>query len=516
MLTVLGIALRIHEYGQTLVGDELSTLWIVDNHGLRDTISFVKGDGEITPPLYFILAWFATRLGDDPELVRLPAMLAGIASIPLMFLFGLRTAGRAAGLAATAIFAFSPFMIYFAANGRSYSVMTFLLICSTLTMLAGVRTGRTRWWIAYAAVTVLAMYTHYTALFVLGGQFVWLMWAHPGARKAGLISTLAAGVAFLPWAGGLSADLGSPTTTILAAIQGSGFETKLDGFAVWAFGHPLMPPGDLPGAFVIGVILMGVVVAMTGAGVRFFSATGSLGDRLRRVPREYVLVAVLALATPVCEIVLLVFGTDLLGARNLTASSSGLALALGAVTVSAGFAWSAVATVLVVGGFAAGAVKMVQPDAANPDYAAIAESIDREPSPDPVVVDTYGSQITPVPLSPLDLYLAKRQNFVPLNRPSSPPPYLPWSTVVPSPDRELRDAFREADGGKVYIIKQAEAEVGSTTDPGNEGLDPDQPAWRDGEVILPRDARIVETRAFEGISDLSVLVIDSGSASAAR
>mgnify|MGYP006387556443 FL=1 len=45
VLTLIGLLLRLHDYGQSLVGDELSTLWIVENHNLADTVSFVKGDG---------------------------------------------------------------------------------------------------------------------------------------------------------------------------------------------------------------------------------------------------------------------------------------------------------------------------------------------------------------------------------------------------------------------------------------------------------------------------------------
>jgi len=140
-LTLLGFVLRLHYYGGSLVGDELSTLWIVDNHGLGGTVDFVSGDGEITPPLYFILAWFATKLGSAPELVRLPSLIAGVASIPLVYQLGVRTLSRAAGLIAATVLTLSPFMIYFSANGRPYALMTLFLIGSTLAMLAAVRTA---------------------------------------------------------------------------------------------------------------------------------------------------------------------------------------------------------------------------------------------------------------------------------------------------------------------------------------------------------------------------------------
>ena len=64
-----------------------------------------------------------------------------------------------------------------------------------------------------------AVYTHYTAVFVLGAQLLWLLWAHPEARRPALLANLGAALAFLPWISGLIADLNSPTTKILGALQ---------------------------------------------------------------------------------------------------------------------------------------------------------------------------------------------------------------------------------------------------------------------------------------------------------
>ena len=46
----------------------------------------VASDAEISPPLYFMLAWASTKLGSAPELIRLPSLIAGVASIPLIYL----------------------------------------------------------------------------------------------------------------------------------------------------------------------------------------------------------------------------------------------------------------------------------------------------------------------------------------------------------------------------------------------------------------------------------------------
>jgi len=120
-LTLVGFLIRLANFDQSLLGDELSTYWIIHGHSLGDVLSSVHSNDEITPPLYFILGWLSLKIGSDPEWVRLPSLLAGTATIPLIYVLGARTVGRAAGLVACAVFAFSPFMIYYSDEARSYA-----------------------------------------------------------------------------------------------------------------------------------------------------------------------------------------------------------------------------------------------------------------------------------------------------------------------------------------------------------------------------------------------------------
>src|SRR5439155_1296281 len=138
-------------------------------------------------------------------------------AIPLVYLLGLRTVGRAAALVAAALTAMSPFMIFYSTEARGYEVMVVLVMLSTLALLAALESGRARWWVAYAACSCAAVYTHYTSGFALAAQLLWVLWAHPEARRAALLANLGAVVGFLPWLPGLIADFNSPTTKILAA-----------------------------------------------------------------------------------------------------------------------------------------------------------------------------------------------------------------------------------------------------------------------------------------------------------
>ncbi|MBN8866178.1 MAG: glycosyltransferase family 39 protein, partial [Solirubrobacterales bacterium] len=379
LITLVGLVLRLHLYERSLVGDELSTLWIVQNHGLLDTIRLVGTNAEITPPFSFVLSWFSTRLGDAPELVRLPSLIAGVATIPLVYLLGRRTVSIRAGLVGSSVFALSPFVTYFAANGRGYAVLILLLIGSTLTMLRGVESGRAGWWVAYGLLSCLAMYTHYTAAFVLVAQLGWVLVQHPPARLVALAANALAALLYLPWVPKVLDDFDSPTTDIMEALQGSGLGAKRNAFEQWVFGHQLLEPASFPGAAVMIVIGLGLLVAIGGLIFRFASRGR---DEAMPAPREgLALIVVIALAAPVMEALLLLTGTDLLGSRNMAPSWYGLAATIGALVTLPGGAVTLVSGALVLGGYGAGAVKLWGQDGNVIAVKEVAEKIDAEARP---------------------------------------------------------------------------------------------------------------------------------------
>ena len=122
-IVVLGAIVRGIVVGQDLYADELATYWIVTTRSFLGVIRTVSTTAEISPPLSFLLSWITTRPGSNPELVRLPSLLIGIATIPLVHAVALRTVGRRAGLVAAALTALSPFMIFYSAEARGYGVL---------------------------------------------------------------------------------------------------------------------------------------------------------------------------------------------------------------------------------------------------------------------------------------------------------------------------------------------------------------------------------------------------------
>jgi hypothetical protein len=499
LLVVTGFALRMIQMGNPLFGDELSTLWIIRNHGFFESISVVSSNAEITPPLYFMLSWLTTQLGSAPELVRIPALIAGTLAIPMSALLGYRTVGRTAGLLAALIVAISPYMTYFSANGRAYSLMICFLLGAVLSMLAAARTGRARWWIAFAACAALAMYSHYMGGFVLAAALVWLLVFHPDDRKPALLATVGAAVAYVPWIPSMLADNDSPTKTVMEHLQGDSFEEKRAQVEQWLVGQPLIEPGAVPGRLAMVLFAAGLLLALIGTGLRL------LRDRRPEVAGRPVLpglalVAAMTLTVPIAQLILMFLGTDMFGARNLAPAWAGLPVLIGALLSLPSFSLALVATVLTLGSFAIGAVRMTDPDLASTGYGGAARFIEANAGPGDVVMDS--SHFTPVPLTQLDTELPQNWPEYRVNQPLGDPPFLPVLAQVIPADKQIHDAFREAgqDGGKVFAVTQVPPLTAATAD---------QLYSVEGAVNgIPRGWRLTETKTWDGYRRVTVNVFE--------
>lgn len=450
-LTVIGLALRLKVAHQSLVADELSTYWIVTTHGFTGVISTVHSNAEITPPLYFVLAWLTSQLGHAPELVRAPSLLAGLATIPASYLLGRRTVGRSAALAATAIVALAPFTIYYSAEARSYGLTMALVVLSTLTMLVAVDTCRTRWWIVYGACSCAAVYSHYTSVFALGAQLLWLLWACPGARRQAILANLGAVVLFLPWTTGVINDFTSPTSNILSALSPFTPHDVADDLVHWSIAYPYAhaPLHRVPGTLALILVLMALLVAFTGVATAAVSRDG----RPWRLPdRRLILILALALSAPVGEAVLTVFGTNLFGVRNLAASWPALALLVGVLLTRAGPRLGLVATALAIVGFSLAAVRMVEPRNHRADYRAAADFVERHALRGDVILDESAA-LSPGPLSALDVALGPGHRVLRALAPAESDHPFGFFDPVVSPSVAVPRAIAAAGGGRIFLVQ---------------------------------------------------------------
>jgi 4-amino-4-deoxy-L-arabinose transferase-like glycosyltransferase len=160
LLLVRGIwvdeAISIHQAHMSLSG-MLHDLRTTDNH----------------PPLYFLILWGTVRLlGSGDLAVHVPTIIAGTLLIPAVYITGRELFDRRTGVLAAAFTAFAPLLIWYAQEARPYA---FFMLFATLALWAQmrvIRDGRIRYWVAYGALTIALIYTHYFSLIPIAIQQV--------------------------------------------------------------------------------------------------------------------------------------------------------------------------------------------------------------------------------------------------------------------------------------------------------------------------------------------------------
>jgi hypothetical protein len=498
-LTALGFSIRLVNLRQGLFGDELSTAWIVHGRSLGKVISLVYSDAEVTPPLSFVLAWLSLKIGSSWEWLRVPSLLAGTATIPIVYAIGVRTAGRRAGLIAAAITTLSAVMIVFSDEARNYAVMMACVAGSTLSLLLALDTRRARWWVVYGLSSCLAMYSHYTAAFVLIVQALWVLWRHPEVRRPALLANLGAAVLYAPWIPGWIRDTHSVTIPIINAVVpfAPGFVVR--STAEWAAGYPYLSVSQAPGRTFALFIAVGLLVGLAGAGLRRSRADAALGKQPRVVTERFVLLVLLAAATLVAECAYSAVGSHVLDSRDLNASWPALAVTVGVVVSMAGPWLGTLAGALILAGYGASAVDTLEPSYQRPNSPAVATFIQSRAQPGDVVVDA--SNVPVVPLTPLEAYLPRALRVFTLGLPEGPPPYT-LASRVPSGRQVVAEAVRAARGRPIFLVTGTllgEKTVTAVV----QGL---QARAGAGQVLalLSRRYRLITSRRFPGIETLTV------------
>jgi mannosyltransferase len=378
-LTALAAVLRILMAQDNLWGDELYLYEIVHGHSLGRALSIVH-DTESTPPLYFVLAWVAARIGQDDQLwIRVPSLILGTATVPLLCALGLRTVGRRAALIAAAIFAIAPFDLFYGSEARGYSAVAFFCAASTLSLVQLVRTRRRRWMFALAITTAAAAYTHYVVVFLLAANLGWALWWHRPRARMVLAAYAGAALLYLPWVPSALVQLQSNTSE---RVVGPGSaELMAEAVAKLGFGHPFLRLGEIPGRAATIAIGLGLVVAAA------FALRNAIRRRTRPAPEIVLLVAGAAI-TPVAALLYELGPNSIFMSRYMSASIPAGLLVAGAVLAAARRpVVVGLATLAVLGGVAVGTVRMLEPDGRRPDYRSIARQLDRVAAPGAPVVE---------------------------------------------------------------------------------------------------------------------------------
>jgi 4-amino-4-deoxy-L-arabinose transferase-like glycosyltransferase len=312
--------------------DEAVTVGRILHPSLFKTLAAVPRS-ESTPPLYYALAWFWSRLFGTGEVgLRSLSALAGTASIAVVYLAARALPlPRRSGLVAAAIVAVSPVLIWFSQDARAYALVFLFAALSFLFFARARRSGSRRdlgWWAAFSG---LALATHYFAAFVVLPEAALLLTSHfftpmanksevsVGARRRLLVAigvVVATGLLLLPIA------LRQRENAHAGWIAEQPVGQRLERAAAKLVGDD---NGDEHGQRQPGPIPLGVPLALALAALALLAWRGEPDER-----RGGGLAAAIGATGVALPLLLGAFGADYLDGRNLIPVFVPLIVLLGA------------------------------------------------------------------------------------------------------------------------------------------------------------------------------------------
>lgn len=200
-LTALGAVLRFTRIGhQSFWYDESFTVLLV-HHSPSQMLGLLP-QTELTPPLYYLLAWpWARIFGYGEAGLRSLSALAGVATIPAIYGAAAKLSSKRSGLIAAAIASCNPLLIWYSQEARSYALAVLFATLSLLAFAyARAPQPTTRRFVAWALAASLTLATHYYGVLVVAPEAVWLLWLHRRDRRIYLAvaAVVAFGLALLP------------------------------------------------------------------------------------------------------------------------------------------------------------------------------------------------------------------------------------------------------------------------------------------------------------------------------
>jgi hypothetical protein len=421
VILALALAARLPTLSlQSFWYDEAYTPVHVLHTSLAATLSSVAAS-ENTPPLWYVLVWAVSRvLGTGVVALRLLSALAGVALVGVGWAIGEELGSRRTAAILAAILALNPLMVWYSQEARAYELYALLGAVSLLCFLRCYRAPRGRSLALWSLSSVLALLTHYFAVFLVGPEALLLLarvWtprstarllghttelgvAAPPARTrpstswrprpAPLRQTLLALAAVLLCAGALvplvSAQAGRGTQWIGAwplsdrLVQIPGY--YLLGANGSVLGHGLLALAALP---LLAALALACILLHRGALSAAQIEAGALVLGLGAI--AILLPLGLALA-----------GADYLAPRNLIADWVPLSAALALLLAAGGRAGLLLAVVVCLAGAGVLVATELDPRLQRADWSAVARALDRGSRDRAIVTVELGA-------APLEYYL---------------------------------------------------------------------------------------------------------------
>ena len=273
---------------------------------------------EWNPPLYFVALWpWAKLFGTGSTALRSLSALLGTSLVPLLYLSGRELVSRRAGLAAAALTAFSPLMIWYSQEAREYMLLLALCAGSLLLFARAWRAPSRRTLLWWSVVSALALLTQYFAGFLVAAEGLALVYRH--RSRASILALGAMGLVELALLPHVLPQLRQPAAFIVAVPLSIRIQQVPVTFAMNTLYRSSIVSYGLIGAAVLVAVLIALLVA------------GADDAELRGAG----LAAALAAAVLLVPLVVALLGHDDYLARGLMPAWIPLAIVLGAACTPA-------------------------------------------------------------------------------------------------------------------------------------------------------------------------------------
>ncbi|HOQ30712.1 MAG TPA: glycosyltransferase family 39 protein, partial [Armatimonadota bacterium] len=183
-LIVVAAALRFWRIGvESLWLDEAAS-WSFARLPVAELLTRNADPGN--PPLYYLaLGQWLALFGDSEIALRSFSAVAGVLSVPVIYLLGRELFGRRAGALAALLLAFSPIHLFYSQEARQYTPAMFLGLVSAWLFMRAVKTDRWAHWLGAAFFAALAFYIHYSAMLIPAFQGAYALVAARRWRAVG-------------------------------------------------------------------------------------------------------------------------------------------------------------------------------------------------------------------------------------------------------------------------------------------------------------------------------------------
>jgi len=169
----LGIALRIRVLWQPINYDEAFTYIVYANRPWL--IAWANYSEPNNHLLHTLLAHVSTGLfGSAVWAIRLPALIAGILTIPLAYVAARRLAGRHGALIVIALTATSPILIAYSVCARGYTMLIDFFLLAVVSGLDVIDWRSAQPWPMFVIWCTLGFFTLPTFIYPFGALLLWL------------------------------------------------------------------------------------------------------------------------------------------------------------------------------------------------------------------------------------------------------------------------------------------------------------------------------------------------------